>query len=133
MGDADDRKGRPYGVVGATLAVARCTLVVLVERPDEVAELLHALGGHGVVDRGPHAARPTKGFAFRGDPDDLTSSAEMNSACGKILAFGQNAWTRLSAAPRVAGTWAARGPQFARSKALMKSQSFSTPSTGMAL
>ena len=28
----------------------------------------------------------------RGDPFVLTSSAEMNSACGKVLALGQNAW-----------------------------------------
>ena len=34
---------------------------------------------------------------FRGAPwDDFTSSAEVNPACGKVLAGGQNAWDALT-------------------------------------
>lgn len=50
----------------------------------------------------PH---PPKGAGRLWEPqgDDLTSSAEVNSACGKVLSGGQNAWTRQAAAPRCAG------------------------------
>lgn len=46
---------------------------------------------------------PTKPSGFAGAPCDFNSSAEMNSACGKVLTFGQNAWTRLTAAPHFVG------------------------------
>ena len=46
---------------------------------------------------------PTKPVGCVGAPFLFTSSAEVNSACGKVLATGQNAWTRLTAAPHVVG------------------------------
>ena len=46
---------------------------------------------------------PTKPDGFAGAPSAYKSSAEMNSACGKVLTFGQNAWTRLTAAPHSVG------------------------------
>ena len=42
---------------------------------------------------------PTKPSGFARAPFALKSSAELNSACGKVLSFGQNTWTRLTAAP----------------------------------
>ena len=40
---------------------------------------------------------PPRNVSFRGDPVyDFTSSAEVNSACGKVLAGGQNAWDALT-------------------------------------
>ena len=38
-----------------------------------------------------------------GTPCYFASSAEVNSAFGKVLSGGQNAWTRQAAAPRCAG------------------------------
>ena len=38
-----------------------------------------------------------------GTPYYFASSAEVNSACGKVLSGGENAWTRQAAAPRCAG------------------------------
>ena len=46
---------------------------------------------------------PTKPLGFAGAPFDLNSSAEVNSACGKVPAFGRNPWTRLTAAPHLVG------------------------------
>ena len=47
---------------------------------------------------------PTRPVGRVGSPFDLTCSAEVNSACAKVLGFAQNACTRLNAAPRAAGT-----------------------------
>ena len=49
---------------------------------------LGILGGMG---------RPTR-LAPCGDPGDLICPAEVNSACTKVLAFGQNAWGAALAA-----------------------------------
>lgn len=38
-----------------------------------------------------------------GTPSDLTSSGEIDPPCGKVLACGQNACTRLAAAPHLVG------------------------------
>ena len=46
---------------------------------------------------------PTGPDGPAGTPRFFISSAEMNSACGKVLAKGQNACTRLSAAARPGG------------------------------
>ncbi len=46
---------------------------------------------------------PTEPAGSAGAPFLFTSSAEVNSACGKVLARGQNAWTRLNAAPHCVG------------------------------
>ena len=46
---------------------------------------------------------PTEPGGSMGTPSLFASSAEMNSACGKVLACGQNAWTRLKAAPHSVG------------------------------
>ena len=40
---------------------------------------------------------------FYGYREDFTCPAEVNSACTKVLAFGQNACTRLTARPAVRG------------------------------
>ena len=46
---------------------------------------------------------PTGPNGPAGAPQIIISSAEVNSACGKVLSKGQNACTRLNAAPRGAG------------------------------
>ncbi|WP_186566816.1 hypothetical protein [Lawsonibacter celer] len=46
---------------------------------------------------------PTRPAGRAGAPFDFICSAEVNSACAKILAGGQNTCTRLFAAPRLAG------------------------------
>ena len=46
---------------------------------------------------------PTKPIGFAGTPFDLKSSAELNSACGKVPAAGREPWTRLTAAPHSVG------------------------------
>ena len=46
---------------------------------------------------------PTEPSGSAGTPHFFTSSAEVNSACGKVLASGQNACSRLFAAPRFRG------------------------------
>ena len=46
---------------------------------------------------------PTEPVGSAGAPYIFTSSAEMNSACGKVLTRGQNACTRLIAAPHPVG------------------------------
>ena len=46
---------------------------------------------------------PTKPTGSVGAPFLFTSSAEVNSACGKVPATGRNPWTRLIAAPHVVG------------------------------
>ena len=46
---------------------------------------------------------PTKPSGFAGAPFALKFSAELNSACGKVLSFSQNTWTRLTAAPHRVG------------------------------
>ena len=52
------------------------------------------------IDHGK--SHPT-GLCPAGAPRHLRSSAEMNSACGKVLATAQNAWTAHSAAPSEMG------------------------------
>ena len=46
---------------------------------------------------------PAKPAGSVGGPFLFTSSAEVNSACGRVLAAGQDPWTRLIAAPHVVG------------------------------
>lgn len=53
------------------------------------------------VDTG--TSSPQTGQPVWGPHVMFTSSAEVNSACGKVLSGGQNAWTRQAAAPRCAG------------------------------
>ena len=53
------------------------------------------------IDTG--AASPQTGQPVWGPHVMFASSAEVNSACGKVLSGGQNAWTRQAAAPRCAG------------------------------
>ena len=42
---------------------------------------------------------PTEPDGSAGAPPFFSSSAEVNSACGKVLACGQNTWTRLTPRP----------------------------------
>ena len=42
---------------------------------------------------------PTEPDGSAGAPPFFSSSAQVNSACGKVLACGQNAWTRLTPRP----------------------------------
>ena len=46
---------------------------------------------------------PTKPIGFAGTPFDLKSSAELNSACGKVPGLRREPWTRLTAAPHPVG------------------------------
>ena len=53
------------------------------------------------IDHGK--SNPAESVDSAGTPYYFASSAEVNSACGKVLSGGQNAWTRQAAAPRCAG------------------------------
>jgi len=53
------------------------------------------------IDHGK--SNPAESADSAGTPCYFASSAEVNSAFGKVLSGGQNAWTRQAAAPRCAG------------------------------
>ena len=76
---------------------------------------------------------PTKDRVFCGGPDEFTSSGQVNCPCGKVLPAAKRL-DGLTAGPQRGQPWPGTGDhQLFLSKTLMKSQSFSTPSTGMAL
>ena len=50
------------------------------------------------IDHGK--SNPAESVDSAGTPYYFASSAEVNSACGKVLSGGENAWTRQAAAPR---------------------------------
>ena len=52
------------------------------------------------IDHGK--SNPAESVDSAGTPCYFASSAEVNSAFGKVLSGGQNAWTRQAAAPRCA-------------------------------
>ena len=86
----------PHATRGKAAGLARGSRRRSCPAPKSYLSSRQATPGSSLPSRNSREARPSRAPLCR-VPIDFTSSGEVNSPCGKVLAVGQNAWARLTA------------------------------------